>query len=305
MIPLRKVRDLTLERAEGDESSDHISAASALVVVGRTLFVVADDERQLGIFPVSGDGHGHLVQILEGKAPADEAERTKHKPDLESLTLLPPFQNHPHGALLTMGSGTDEDRNHAALIPLGDDDLPSGASREIDLRPLYEALRRDIPELNIEGAAVTGEVLHLMQRGNNGTGRNARIDLDLASATAAFAAGEPPPATAVQNITFHDLGRLHGVNLCFSDAAPLPDGRIVFVCSAEDSDSHSDGPTVGSGIGVMDADGTIASVEPVELEVKLEGLEAEIDDREIRLLMVTDADDPGTPSPLLEARIPG
>ncbi|MFN2389273.1 MAG: hypothetical protein ABR575_06675 [Actinomycetota bacterium] len=304
MIAVRKVRDLTLERVEGDEASDHISAASALVVVRETLFVVADDERQLGMFPLHGQARGRLVQILEGPAAADEAERRKRKPDLESLTLLPPFEGHPHGALITMGSGSDRDRNRAALIPLGRDDRPTGANREVDLGPLYEALRRDLPELNVEGAAVTDGLLHLMQRGNNGDGRNARIDLDLAATTAALAAGKPPPPSTIRAITFHDLGRLHGVKLCFSDAAPLPDGRIAFVCSAEDSDSHGDGPTVGSGIGVIDPNGAITSVEPVELDVKLEGLEARVEGRQIKLLMVTDADDPGTPSPLLEASIP-
>ena len=51
MIPVRKLRDLTLERVEGDESSRHVSAASGMVHIGDTLFVIADDEKQLSIFP--------------------------------------------------------------------------------------------------------------------------------------------------------------------------------------------------------------------------------------------------------------
>jgi len=304
VIAIRKLRELILEEVGGDERSDHISAASALVLLRDTLFVVADDERQLGIFPDEARAPGHLVQILEGIVPKTEEERKAHKSDLESLTLLPACEGYPHGALITLGSGTDEERNRGALIPLGPDARPARGNREIDLRPLYTSLREEVPELNIEGAAVTEDVLHLMQRGNNGTGFNARIDLDLAAASAAFGSGEPPSADAVHSITRYDLGQLHGVKLCFSDAAPLEDGRIVFICSAEASDSHSDGPTVGSAIGVMDRDGSIASVEPVDLEVKLEGIATDIIADEIRVLLVTDADDPRTPSPLLEARLP-
>ncbi len=56
MIKLRKLRDLELGEKAGDEHSRHISAASSLVRVGDILYVVADDERQLGIFPHEAEG---------------------------------------------------------------------------------------------------------------------------------------------------------------------------------------------------------------------------------------------------------
>src|ERR1700752_5286310 len=46
-----------------------------------------------------------------------------------------------------------------------------------DLAPLYTALEeKEIPDLNIEGAAVSGDSLRLLQRGNGRAGVNAVID---------------------------------------------------------------------------------------------------------------------------------
>ncbi|MGH2698874.1 MAG: hypothetical protein ACRDJL_06700 [Actinomycetota bacterium] len=51
----------------------------------------------------------------------------------------------------------------------------------------------------------------------------------------------------------------------------------------------------------MDPRGAIAFNEPVDHELKLEGLAARVtDDGRIHLLMVSDADDPGRASPLME-----
>jgi hypothetical protein len=298
MIPVRKLGELTLEHRGGDEESKHISAASALLLVEGTIFVVADDERQLGIFKNEAQEPGRLLQILEPSSEGPKESKTR-KPDIEGLCFVPPFDEAPHGGLLALGSGSEEDRHRGAFVTLGADGQPSDHS-QIELGPLYAFLRDQIPELNLEGAAVTGERLHLLQRGNNGTGRNARIELDLGLARESLSKGELRPDAFV-SVTFYDLGRLHGVSLCFSDASPLEDGRIVFSCSAEDSDGSGDGPTVGSAIGVMTAGGDVSSIEPIDIDVKLEGMTAHAEGDRIRALLVTDADDPNTPSPLLEA----
>jgi hypothetical protein len=79
---------------------------------------------------------------------------------------------------------------------------------------------------------------------------------------------------------------------------------MVFGASAESSGSaRSDGKTVGSAIGIMERDGTIEMKEPIDVEVKLEGLSARAEGDAIHLLMVTDADDPSVPSPLLAAEL--
>lgn len=179
MIPVSKLRDLTLNVPEGAKRSPHISAASSLERHKQHLFVVADDEMDLGVFPLETSEHGRPVEILEGPLPSDEDTRKQEKPDLEAVVLLPPFGRHDHGALLALGSGSSDKRNRGVLIPLQKDGLPTGEHGLVDLLPLYESLKEQLPELNIEGAAVVGRVLRLLQRGNNDEGRNARIDLDL------------------------------------------------------------------------------------------------------------------------------
>lgn len=204
---------------------------------------------------------------------------------------------------MTFASGTKH-RDAAVVIPLDDQGAPTGETQQVDLTPLYDALRAEIDDFNIEGCAATGDVLHLFQRGNDDGGRNARIDLSLQGFTETMQRGAPITSELVIGITDYELGQLQGVKLCFSDASPLEDGRLVFTCSAEASGSGDDGRVVGSAIGIMEADGSISTIEPVDLDVKIEGMTAFADDDRIRVLMVTDADDPSVPSPLLEAILP-
>lgn len=302
MIPVEKVADLTLREAGGDERSDHISAASSLVRVGETLYVVADDALQLGIFPAFGRAEGTLVPLLEGELPEDAQARKRDKADLESLVALPPAEGWLHGALLALGSGSGSKRNSGALLMLEEDGAPSSGTTEVDLHPLYDHLRESIPELNIEGAAVVDDSVWLLQRGDNADGRNAVIRLDLKKAEMGLRDGRLAE-DALIGTDFYDLGTLVGIKLAFSDASPLEDGRVAMSASAEDSREGSDGGYVGSALGVMGADGAIEFLEPVDLDVKLEGMTARIDGDEIVFMLVTDADDPSIPSPLLEARL--
>ena len=296
---MRKVRELTLDRARSQGPS-HVSAASSLEQVGDTLFVIADDELRLAVFPRLGAELGHAVRILGPHGDGGRAHKDS-KADLESLTLLPSFGPHPHGALLALGSGSGPRRNQAALVPLGSRGEPQD-HRRVDLAPLYTHLRKKVEQLNIEGAAAVEGKLRLLQRGNNGPGVNVIIDLDLAAVLDALERGEPLTGSCVRSMEERDLGRLQGVDLAFSDASALSRGRIAFCASAEDTpDSYEDGPVVGSALGLMDSEGNIERVEPVDLGVKLEGLSARETDDGVQVFIVTDADDPGAPSPLLEA----
>lgn len=299
MIPVRKVRELTLDRARSQGPS-HVSAASSLEQVGDTLFVIADDEMRLAVFPRLGAELGHAVRILEPQGDGGRAQKDS-KADLESLALLPPFGPHPHGALLALGSGSGPRRNQGALVALGSREEPQG-HRRVDLVPLYTHLRKSVDQLNIEGAAAIAGTLRLLQRGNNGPGVNLTIDLDLTAVLRALERDEPLTGSCVRSMEERDLGRLHGVDLAFSDASALPGERIAFCASAEDThDSYEDGAVVGSALGLMDPSGNIERVEPVDLDVKLEGLTARETEDGVQVLIVTDADDPSAPSPLLEA----
>lgn len=299
MIGLKKVRDLSVVDEDGNERNLPIAAASALLRVGDYLLVLSDDERQMAIIEDGSDEPGTLIKVMEGTTPSSADERADHKPDFECMAYIEPFDRFEHGAILGLGSGSAPNRNQATLLSLRSDGRPDSDFKIVDLGPLYERLREDIADLNIEGSAVVGDVFRLMQRGNGPQGRNARVDLVADAVRSALAGDEPIPPDAVRAIEFYDLGQLKGVPLCFSDASPLHDGRMAFIASAE-----VDGGYVGSSLGLMSPDGTVEFNEPVDHDLKLEGLAADVlEDGRIRLLMVSDADDPDQPSPLMETHL--
>ena len=304
MIGVEKVHELEVRSSSDGDHPPHVSAASSLVRHKGKIFVVADDEYSLLIFDEGKRGPGHFMRILEGELPEEKERRQKEKADLESLALLPPYRNLEHGSLLALGSGSSEKRNRGVLITLGADGLPTQEHYSIDLLPFFAALAREVNGLNIEGAEVVGDTLWLMQRGNEG-GDNALVNISLDAAMRGLIDDRVLPAEALRSVDHVDLGQLKGVRLCFSDASTLPDGRIVFAASAEDSDAAtSDGANYGSALGIIEADGSISFVEPVDLVIKIEGIDAQPVGGSIEVLMVTDADNPSVPSPLLKARIP-
>ena len=267
------------------------------------IFVVADDEYSLLVFSEEDPGPGHFLPILEGDLPEDIDARKKAKADLESLALLPPFEEAKHGSLLALGSGSSDKRNRGVLVVLDEEGRPSERHVPIDLLPLFRRLAEDIDGLNIEGAEVLGDTLWLMQRGNE-EGDNALINLSLETVMRGLTDERALVAGALRTIDHVDLGQLQGERLCFSDASALPDGRIVFAASTEADDAGSDGRSYGSALGIIEKQGSVSFVEPVDQIIKVEGIDARSEDDHVHVLMVTDADDPDTPSPLLEARIP-
>lgn len=236
---------------------------------------MADDELALAIF--DGEGPGRLEPLADEELPLDHTARKAAKPDLEALVEL------PDGALLALGSGATERRDRGWL-------WSEGHAREVDLSGLYDVLRAQFAELNIEGAAVVGDRLWLAQRGNGGAGENALVEVDVGM-------------TAMRFVTPYELGEVEGVALTFTDLAALPDGRLVFCAVAEDSDgTYHDGPTVGAGIGVLDP--RARRVDTFDLlpdPLKVEGVAPAADGG---LLAVADADDVTRPAPLLRVSMP-
>lgn len=277
-----------------------VSAASGLVRVGAHLFVIADDELFLDAYAAAAP-HGRVARVpLAGLAPLpDGAGRKRAKPDLESLALL------PDGRILALGSGSTERRRTAYLFGApGRDGIPTRAEARA-LTPLYESLGARFAELNIEGAAVAGDRIRLLQRGNGRRGENAVIDLDLSRTLRALDRGEALTADLVVSVRPVDLGDLGGVRLGFTDASPIEEGSplIAFAAAAEDTDDpYLDGRCTGSVLGVLDAAGEIAWSEPLEGEWKIEGLTRAADGT---TLLVADPDDRDRRAPLLAARAIG
>jgi len=303
MLPVERVRSLKLLHDAGPTEVRYIAAASGLALLGETLYVVADDELYIAVFERMGEDQGLVTPLLEGHLPKDEDERQERKPDLESLTPLDPFDNFAHGGLIALGSGSNEHRDHGAFAIL-DNDGDVIETFAVDAAPLFRALRGRIPGMNLEGTAVIGDAFRILQRGDKEEATPAHIDLDLDGLRHALSKREPLQEHLVRDIRNHDLGLLRGVDLCFSDADTLPDGTILFSASAESTGEGVDGRAVGSALGVMSADAEILRLEPIDVEVKVEGLAARPGDAGIEAFMVTDQDDPKTPSDLWRVVLP-
>ena len=298
------LQDLLLDPAPHPRGQAHLSAASGLVRAGAWLYLVADDEHHLGMLPAGAAALQHLPQaplvqlhrILPGDLPPDPKARKKRKPDLEALALLPASPAQPSGALLALGSGSKPNRQRGVVIALDATGRPDGAAQVVDLSALYTPLRAEFADLNIEGAFVANDCLHLLQRGNKGDARSACISYPLAALLAWLAGTRTEPPAPLRTTQF-DLRMVDGVPLGFTDGAALPHGEgWLFSAVAENTDdSYADGECVASAIGWVGADGVLGRMSPLEGAPKVEGIALAGD----RLLMVTDADDPACASRLM------
>lgn len=304
MLHLNKIRELSLSEAAGVVRFPHLSAASGLVRVGQRLYVIADDEHHLGVFPLAGDRPGELITLFPGELPPAKQQRKKLKPDLEALTLLPPFADYVHGALFALGSGSGPNRRQGVLLALDASGATAGAARLVDLSGLYRGLDERFHDLNIEGAVVFEDRLRLLQRGNKRHIENAIIDLHLPVLLDAMSSGAAVDSTCLADIQAYDLGAIDGIPLCFTDGAALPDNKLLFSAIAENTeDSYADGACVGAALGVIAGDGRICLLQTLESAYKIEGIDARAERGVIHLLLVTDADDEAVPASLLSGEL--
>ncbi len=302
MLKTSHLRHLTLHEGTGPGRAPHLATASGLVVSGENLFVVADDELYLAVFPLHGQGKGSLTRLFPGELPGEYDARKARKPDLEAICKLPPFGPYEHGALLALGSGSTQNRFRAALIALDDAGNLEGAPLGMIPQALYTQLSAALGPLNIEGAAVSGEHLVLLQRGNGDGGKDRAVRVSLDKLLRGFAEKKATEAGAVVSVSELELGSIAGVRLSFTDASPLPDGRIGFSAAAEASpDTYRDGPCAGSAVGILGPDLRLQKIVQLDARLKIEGLHAEPDGS---LLLVADADDAAVASPLLAASLP-
>jgi hypothetical protein len=304
-LELTELRTLDLEEPSGPGRAAHVSAASGVVRRAEFVYVVGDDELFLAEFDAAGSAPGRLRRALSGDLPGDYAERKRGKPDLEVLTILPPYEDHPHGALLGLGSGSEPTRDRGFAWALAADGSLAGDPRELELTPLYSLLRERLPELNVEGAAVMGDRLWLLQRGNGPRGENAVIELGLAEVMSSLVRERRLGAAEPRDVTVYDLGELGGGKLTFSDASPLGEDLLVFTASAEASEStYEDGAIRGSVVGTIDCDGEVRHLRTIDRRYKVEGVHAVLDTGVMTLTFVCDQDDPDVASPLLSATLP-
>ncbi len=266
-------------------------------------YFVADDEHHLGHVVLGNEAPVELLRILPGDLPNDAKKRKKAKPDLECLMALPPMPGHAHGALLTLGSGSKEQRHAGLLMPLNAQGLlpadVEGAAKQLNLTELYAPLHNAFDDLNIEGCFLQGEHVHLLQRGNKGESGSACIRFDAAQFQT-WLIDERVSAPVPQHIFKIDLGNVNGIPLTPTDGIGLPDGRWLLSAAAENTgDSVTDGPCAGSALALLDSKGDVLALHLLEGAPKVEGIALVMKGNATQVLMVTDADDPTLASQLL------
>lgn len=144
---------------------------------------------------------------------------------------------------------------------------------------------------------VIDDSLLLLLRGTRAHPLSALIELSLAEVRVGLDAQAAFHSGLRHVVRWVDLGAMEGVALSITDGAILADYLLVVSAVAEHSaDSSVDGPCLGAAIAVLDRGGRVLQLHEVQPIFKIEGVHAWLENGQIQLLMVTDADDENTPS---------
>ena len=302
---LRQLRTLNLAAAPQAGRPAWLSAASGLVRVGSKFYVVADDELQLGVFDAEGCTPGTLIRMLPGELPLEAPERKEHKPDFETLVLLPAFAGYASGALLALGSGSTLHRRRGVMMQI-DRDQRVTSPQIIDAGALFDAMSRHVDDLNIEGAVAIDDRLLLLHRGNKTHPANAIGTFDLATFLDCITPAGVSRNVPLRAIRHHELDHVDGVPLTLTDLTALPDGRLLFSAVAENTaDNFHDGAIAGAAVGIIGNNSDITALHTLDEPLKIEGIHAQQRDSHIDLWLVTDADDVTVPAVLLAGELSG
>lgn len=305
-ISVKKIRDLAIKpSAEGRPA--YVYAASGLVILENALYIVADDEMQLASFEYGNDKAGTWISLLPGVLPLNYDERKAKKPDLEAITFLSPYEYAKHGALLVVPSFSRPNRMTGALIPLTGESKLGTEVIPVDFSALGKKLAESIDGLNVEGIVVSKNYARMFHRGSRKKGKSAVIELDHKRFLKDLHDTHQPSEQCILKITRYDLGEIDGTRFEFTDAQGLPDGRIVFLCTAEAAaDEYVDGASLGSAVGIMDSNGELEKIVAIEGHEKFEGISAKYADgehKEISIILVADTDDQSRPSGVFEGSL--
>ncbi|MDX2105847.1 MAG: hypothetical protein SFY67_05540 [Candidatus Melainabacteria bacterium] len=304
-LNITKIRDFNIEPTR-TERPDYVFAASGLVKLGDTIYVVADDELHLAEFDLKDlQKPGKWFRLLPGELPLQYKPRKKIKPDLEALTYLKPYQYAPYGALLAVPSMSRENRVEGVLLVLDKNLKISGEPLPVDFSLLQKHLAVQFSGLNIEGITVNKETARLYQRGNRKQGQNALIDFKAKDFLRDLHDTHCPDPEKIFCVKEFDVGKIEEQVLGFTDAICLDEENILFLAAAEDTDdAYQDGKCFGSAIGLMNANGTIKGLLEIEGKQKFEGLCLKAQNKNmLEIFLTIDTDDEKKPSALYMASL--
>jgi hypothetical protein len=294
----------------------HVRAASSIARTREGIALIQDDANFVAIVdPSTSRARAITLPAGEGGKRLFDGTRgnKKHKLDLEACVTI---EENEGTLLVAFGSGSKERRESIAIVRWCESEYPDVTL--VHAPRLYDLLRREHAfagsELNIEGAIHLGDTLRLFGRGN-GAARdgiepiNATCDLSWQVLLAHLAASDAAPPPAPMNIVPYDLGALGDVPLSFTDAALWRDATLYSATAEESPNVVDDGPVSGSAIGVIDATGgtrwtTLTEPSAEIFRGKVEGL-LPSDEKDDRILVVVDADDPDAASLLCTVELHG
>lgn len=303
MLQLTKIRTLDIAPSEKNRPA-YVYAASGLVKIDNRLYTVADDELHLAVFEYPGDKPGNWFRLLPGELPQDYQERKKAKPDLESLTLLEPYEYAPYGALLAVPSMSRDTRINGLLVALDQQRMPCANPLPIDFTRLRAKLAEMIEELNIEGIVVDHDRVRLFHRGSKGKSSSAVVELNAKRFLRDLHDSHVVSVEQEIKLEEYKMGSVDDVPLQFTDAVSIPNQRTLFLATAESStNAYDDGASLGSSIGVMDESGKVTHMYNIAGRNKLEGVSVSIEGGNINLLLVSDTDDQTKPASLFRTSI--
>lgn len=272
---------------------DSLPSGSGMVLSGDTAWVFSDDAT--GIYRLSLTDYTYQ-QIPYGHYDSKIYRIPKPvKPDLEAVAYGV-WQGREY--LLSFGSGSVPAYRDTLFIF---DKTNGMLVQRVSLSGFYTALKYkhglDSATLNIEGAAMTGKYLYLLNRGRNLLFRIDRKPFEQ------YIAGTDevhvPEATA-EAIT---LPVADGLQAGFSGATMLDNNTLLFSASLENITSNvADGTVMGSYIGTLDVSSDKAKLPAITmlknkagraLKDKIESLEVagKYADGPLKLIALVDNDD--------------
>ena len=254
-----------------EERSTHVRAGSGLAWSGGNIVVIQDDADYIAVIQPGGGGATGF-RLKSPSAPVARPGREAVTLHLEAVLSVRDWRGE---FLVAFGSGARPERRCMARVRFGGGDTELSV---FETRKFYAALE-DLPDfatttLNIEGVALVPKGMdgrdgvRLFHRANGkpragvpeGRHLSATIDvrldallayLDRCKRDSSATLGMP-----LLNLRRYDLDEVMGVPFTFTDAAALPDGRVLYLAGAERcEDAGIDGECFGTALGVIDTDG--------------------------------------------------
>ncbi|MGE3974821.1 MAG: hypothetical protein AB7F59_09880 [Bdellovibrionales bacterium] len=304
ILVLEKMKPLLLEKSLEKGRPPHVSAASGLVKKDSHFYIISDDENSL--FRFAEKSKLEVIPLISKSLPANNVERKKVKSDFESALLFSAEDFEPHGAFLAVPSGSTPQRQQAALIPFknkSDLDQP----QTIDFAPFYKHFQKYIDELNIEGALIHKNKVHLFQRGNGKKGMSGIFELPVKEFIALLK--NKKWDHSLLKFRLLKIGKLDKVRLSITDAANSRKGILLLAAAENTMSTYKDGEVKGSVLAILEENekqkkGDFKILGRLSPDVKAEGIYVDSSGTEEMIYLVDDADDPAKPSHLYRLKLP-